>query len=138
MQPTRFLLPILALGALTLGAACGGGGDSDDSADSGSTVKTEQSGNVTPAGAITVKAKEFSFDPEVIELKAGKAATIVLENVGAIEHDITVDDPALKIAAAPTKTAKGTLKISSPGEYDFYCSVPGHRASGMEGTVRVS
>jgi uncharacterized cupredoxin-like copper-binding protein len=30
-----------------------------------------------------------------------------------------------------------TLNLK-PGTYTFYCSVPGHRQSGMEGTLHVS
>jgi uncharacterized cupredoxin-like copper-binding protein len=32
---------------------------------------------------------------------------------------------------------KLTLKLK-PGRYVFYCSVPGHRQAGMEGTLNVS
>jgi uncharacterized cupredoxin-like copper-binding protein len=41
---------------------------------------------------------------------------------------------ALETFQGGTKTLTLNLK---PGSYKFYCSVPGHRAAGMEGTLTV-
>ncbi|MNC96187.1 plastocyanin [compost metagenome] len=62
----------------------------------------------------------------------------MLKNAGAVEHDITLDNPGFKVAAQPTKSGEATLAIPTAGSYTFYCSVPGHRVAGMEGTVTVS
>jgi uncharacterized cupredoxin-like copper-binding protein len=37
----------------------------------------------------------------------------------------------------PGKTADLTVTLKS-GSYDVYCSVPGHKAAGMDATVKVS
>jgi uncharacterized cupredoxin-like copper-binding protein len=42
------------------------------------------------------------------------------------------------VHASTGKTAKGGLKLTKPGKYTFYCSVPGHRSNGMQGTITVS
>jgi uncharacterized cupredoxin-like copper-binding protein len=57
-----------------------------------------------------------------------------------VEHNLTVEGASgEKVGATPTfqgssKTLKLTLK---PGKYKFFCSVPGHRMAGMEGTLTV-
>ena len=42
---------------------------------------------------------------------------------------------ATPVFAGGSKTLTLTLK---PGKYTFYCTVPGHRQAGMEGTLNVS
>lgn len=139
MQRPRFLLLAGALSLLVTGAACGGG-DGDGGEDAAKAKNDVQSGNVSTAGGadITATAKEFSFDPKEIKVEAGKATTISLKNAGAVEHDITIDSPAFKLAVQPVKAAEATLTMPTAGSYTMYCSVPGHREAGMEGTVTVS
>lgn len=62
-----------------------------------------------------------------------------LNNVGASEHDIVVEeaDDTEVVRAAPGETATGSIELEA-GTYTIYCSIPGHRASGMEGTLEVS
>lgn len=84
-----------------------------------------------------MKAGNLFFDPTKLELPAGLDA-IKLQGEGGT-HDLVFDDnkvPGFKLET----TGKGdnsTLKLDlEPGEYTYYCSVPGHRAS-MEGTLTV-
>jgi len=52
-------------------------------------------------------------------------------------QDFTIDDLDAHVAADRGETAPGGLSAAEPGTYTYYCSVPGHRAAGMEGTLTV-
>jgi plastocyanin len=79
------------------------------------------------------------FDASSLKAKAG-TVTITLTNNAQLEHNITIAQGTKVLGATPTfvgGTRTVTLKLA-PGRYVFYCSVPGHRQSGMEGTLTVS
>ena len=66
--------------------------------------------------------------------------TITMANMSPVEHNVTVAEGTKVLGATPTfngGTRTLTLKLK-PGKYTFYCSVPGHRQAGMEGTLNVS
>jgi plastocyanin len=81
----------------------------------------------------------LSYDAKQLSARAG-TVTITLTNFAPLEHNVTVAQGAKVLGATPSfgggsKTL--TLKLKA-GTYTFYCSVPGHRQAGMEGTLSVS
>ena len=108
-----------------------------------------------------VEMTNFAFTPEVLEVGVGEVLEIAIQNVEAVLHDFTIDEidadvhisylggtgqhvhtePQLEadVHFALTEPSTGVvhLKIHEPGEYVIYCSVPGHREAGMEGTLIV-
>ena len=127
MKRWAWLVALPVALALTL-AACGGGDGDGDGGDGGG-----DGGGTT----LSVQGKEFEFIPDTLSAPADTEVTVELENTGTIEHDFTIDEANLKIATPATETATGTFNLPA-GTYAFYCSVPGHRDSGMEGTLTVS
>jgi len=123
----------LALGLLLGGvvlAGCGGGGGGSDS-----------QGYVEPKGpateTISIEAGNFYFKPDAITAKPG-IAKIELTATSGI-HDLVFDGAYFGFSLeADGGGGAQSMKIDlKPGRYTFYCSIPGHRAAGMEGTLTV-
>jgi uncharacterized cupredoxin-like copper-binding protein len=82
---------------------------------------------------------QLKYEPSSLTTKAGKV-TINFTNQAALEHDLTVASPSGAVVGATAKITQSSQKLSldlKPGTYKFYCTVPGHRAAGMEGTLTV-
>jgi len=79
------------------------------------------------------------FDRKTLSAKAGKV-TIDFTNKSQVGHDVVVAKGATKIGGTPIITnSQASLNVNlKPGQYVFYCSVPGHRQAGMQGTLTVT
>jgi plastocyanin len=79
------------------------------------------------------------FEPDGVEASAGEI-TLVYENPSSVPHSIAIEDEGRQLAATqPITNGKVELKEKvTPGEYVFYCTVPGHREAGMEGDLTVT
>ena len=81
----------------------------------------------------------LSYDTKQLSAKAG-TVTITFTNAAPLEHNLTIAQGSKVLGATPTFVGGNrTLTLSlKAGSYTFYCSVPGHRQAGMEGTLSVS
>ena len=79
-----------------------------------------------------------AFDKKEGEVKAG-TVTVKLVNESPLDHNVAVAQGSRQLGESDTiKGSETELKVDlRPGEYEFYCTVDGHRASGMEGTLTV-
>ncbi len=98
----------------------------------------------------TVRAKggnlQIDADPGgALAFTAGKATApagaiqLLMENPSSTQHNIAVKGGGLD-EKGPVVGQGGTSKLSvslKPGKYTFYCSVPGHEAGGMKGSLSV-
>jgi plastocyanin len=138
------LFATAVLAATLFLVACGddtdhGGGHMDDSNDMGpGDMGHDRDASPVAADArrIEVTASSFAFDPDEITVEAGEDIAIVLSSDDTL-HDFTVDDLDAHVAVDAGDTGEGGLRADEPGTYTFYCSVPGHRDEGMEGTLIV-
>ncbi len=111
-----------------------------------STTTSKTTAAAPPSAGVTSKLS-LAADPSgllkynttQLQAKAG-TVTINMANMSPVEHNVTVASGTTVLGATPTfsgGTRSLTLKLK-PGRYTFYCSVPGHRQAGMEGTITVS
>jgi plastocyanin len=81
------------------------------------------------------------FEPNGLEAQPGNL-TIDYDNPSPVPHSIAVATANGNVLGETTPAANGeqTLDITDlkPGEYVFYCTVPGHREAGMEGDLTVT
>lgn len=85
-----------------------------------------------PAGQLAYTSKQLSA-------KAGKV-TVDFSNASPVEHDVAIAQGSSVAGQTPVFTggSKALTLTLKPGSYTFYCTVPGHRQAGMEGTLTVS
>jgi plastocyanin len=143
----------LALGAAALAlslSACGGSSSSSSSTTSSpattpsnSTTSPAPSGASAGGGRLSLAADpsgQLKFTQSTLTAKAG-TVTIAFTNSAPVVHNLTVQQGTGGAVLGATPTFHGgtktlTLKLK-PGTYTFFCSVPGHRAAGMQGTLTV-
>jgi plastocyanin len=109
-----------------------------------STATTESTTTAAPAPstALSLEANpqgQLKYNTSSLTAKAGKV-TIDFKNMSPLAHNVTVESASgATLGATPTfQSATKTLTLSlKAGTYKFFCSVPGHRMAGMEGTLVV-
>jgi plastocyanin len=82
---------------------------------------------------------QLAYNTKSLSAKAGKVS-IDFTNTAPEEHNVTIESSSgEKVGATPTfKGGSKALALNlKPGTYKFFCSVPGHRMAGMEGTLTV-
>lgn len=99
-----------------------------------------ETGTTGPGGTLQLAADptNLAFDKTSLSSKPGKV-TIDFDNPSVIEHDVVIEQNGKEIGGSEL-IAEGKTSVSadlSPGAYTFFCSVPGHREAGMEGTLTV-
>jgi plastocyanin len=82
---------------------------------------------------------QLKFDKTSLQTTPGNVR-ITLNNPSPVPHNIALQGPGGVSAQGPTVPHGGSSQVSATlkaGTYTFYCSVPGHRQAGMQGTLTV-
>jgi uncharacterized cupredoxin-like copper-binding protein len=117
--------------ALLLAAAgCGG----DEGGKPSRTVTTDA------GGTLTVTAREYSFDPNRVEVGGAGALKIVLRNDGDLAHNIHLERDGEDLGGTPSFAPGGSKSVRldlRPGTYELLCTVGDHAQLGMKGKLTV-
>jgi plastocyanin len=80
------------------------------------------------------------FDPDSLEAQPG-SLTITYSNPSPVAHSLAVEDAEAMVLGETEVFSAGEQEVTindlAPGEYVYFCTVPGHREAGMEGDLTV-
>lgn len=104
--------------------------------------------------AITITGDDaFVYDPASFSVETGAEVTLTYKNIGGLDHNwilVTEDTDVLTVTDASAyaginagMTTGGsektfTFTAPEPGTYKYVCTVAGHAAGGMVGTLTVT
>ena len=146
--PVALVLVLLASIAL---AACGSSSSSDSTSSETTAESTTESGagagggetETSGGGAAALKIETaesgLAFASTTADSAAGKV-TLEFDNGQSVPHDVAIEEAGGKVVGQTEVIAEGedTAVVDlKPGTYKFFCTVPGHREAGMEGTLTV-
>jgi Cu+-exporting ATPase len=115
---------LVAVGLVSLGLA-GGVMAADRTLDAG-------------AARIAVAAGNVRFEPADVHVRSGGFVVIRFTNDDPIFHDWNVEGLAnVDAGARPGQTQQIRVRLDRPGTYRIVCTVEGHAAAGMVGTLVV-
>jgi plastocyanin len=81
------------------------------------------------------------FEPDGLEAQAGNV-TITYSNPSPVPHSLAVEAADGTVLGETEEFSGGEQEVTiddlAPGEYVFFCTVPGHREGGMQGDLTVN
>ncbi len=149
----RLLKTAIVLGASSLTllvAACSGAAPTSATATATTAAAAAAGGS---ASTVALKLEDIKFSTTALSATKGQALTVDLSNGGALDHDFTIEKldgsatidgkdakatgQAVHAPLKPKASGKLVITPSTAGTFTFFCTVPGHREAGMQGTLTV-
>lgn len=101
---------------------------------------------------ISVQAVNNAYTPSSFVAKVGEEIILQLNNMDGVEHDIEIKGLSVNTMESGHHHLKGPLHLHAlansqneirftpleAGDFEFYCTVPGHKEAGMVGKVIVT
>ena len=140
-------LLVLALATVAL-VACGGSDSTTttsggEEANGGAAAESgKEAGGAGGGSTVSFEADpsgELAYTTTEASAKAGKV-TVDFKNPQSLTHDVAIEDSGGKEVGKTELIGEGETSTTvnlKPGTYTYFCTVPGHREAGMEGTLTV-
>jgi len=150
-QSLRSSAVLVAIVLCLIPLACGGSGGDDEGrghedqavVDPQVIAEREEEGKPPKAFSVYFEVDStglFKFTKKEETAEAG-IVRLYLENPQDIAHDVALENSKGEEIGGTEAVARGaTGQISlelEAGTYTYYCTIPGHREQGMEGTLTV-
>ncbi len=118
-----------------------------------------------PTAELSLTATDIAYDVTRFDVMAGQPVRLTLHNNGTLEHDFSImamphtgevvagemagemddhdmsgmmEEPEIHVAAPIGGRNTLAFTPSTPGEYEFFCTVEGHKDAGMKGVLVVT
>jgi len=115
----------------------------EEAKEKGEEAKKEaEGGSGGSATSLDIEADpsgNLAFTSDSATTKAGDV-TVNFTNSSPVPHDVHIESQSGEDLGGTEVTSEGSDSAEvelKPGTYTFFCSVPGHRQAGMEGTLTV-
>lgn len=114
--------------------------------DSASVEAPRESGNMDPnsikadKNTIKIAVSAAGFNPNTFTVDAGQLVNLALSSTDEFAHIFTFRDEAMSggiLGIAGGETKMKSWNAPKAGEYEFYCSIPGHAGRGEVGKMIV-
>jgi plastocyanin/mono/diheme cytochrome c family protein len=104
-------------------------------ADGGETPTTTET--TGPSDGTTVDLVDIAFEQAELRIAANTDVVVTLVNKGAAPHTFDIDDLNIHSGNVDPGTTTTVTINAAPGEYEYYCEIPGHKQQGMVGKLIV-
>jgi plastocyanin len=96
-------------------------------------VSNDHTSGTKSSGPVAVSLSEYKITPSTINVPVG--GSVEVTNAGSMPHNLTVAGGPATPDIAAGKTATLDLSSLKAGTYEVTCSIAGHAAAGMKGTL---
>jgi uncharacterized cupredoxin-like copper-binding protein len=96
----------------------------------------DDGGSVATGEPVHAELSEFAINLSTTSVSS--AGTLMIHNNGTMPHDLVVRGTDLAASQiAPGESAELDLSGLEPGDYELFCTIPGHAASGMRTSLTI-